>query len=42
MVKSILNRVALGAVQWVEIHEPAVVEGDCHLEQEVHVTAGCA
>ena len=39
-VRSILNGVALGAVHWVEVHNPAVVKNDCCLEQEVHVTAG--
>ena len=41
-VKHILNRVALGAVHWAEVHDPAMVEGDQCLEQEVHVTAGHA
>ena len=40
-VRSILDRVALGAAHWAEVHDPAMVESDCHLEQEVHVTAGC-
>ena len=40
MVKSILNRVALGASQWVETHDPTVVESDHCLKQEVHVAAG--
>ena len=39
-VKSILARVALGLVHWADVHDPAIVEGDFHLEQEVHVTAG--
>ena len=34
-VKSILNGVALGMAHWAEIHEPAIVEGDQCLEQEV-------
>ena len=38
--KSILNRVAMGSVHQAEVHNPAVVEGDYHLEQEVYVTAG--
>ena len=41
MVKSILNGVAIVAVHWVEIHDPTVVESDHHLDQQVHVTAGC-
>ena len=40
MVRSILNRVTLGSAHWAEVHDPAVVEGDCHLEQEVCVTTG--
>ena len=28
-------------MQWAEIHDPTVVEGDHNLEQEVHVAAGC-
>ena len=40
-MKSILKGVALGSVHWVEVHNPTIVEGDCHLEQEVCVTAGC-
>ena len=42
MVRSIFNGITLGAAQWVEIHDPAMVEGDHNLEQEVHVTAGHA
>ena len=42
MVRSILNRVALGAVHWVKVHNPTIVKGDCNLEQEVCVTAGHA
>ena len=37
----ILNRITLGAAQWVEIHDLTMVEGDHNLEQEVCVTAGC-
>ena len=37
MVRSILNGVALGAVHHAAVHDPTIVEGDCHLEQEVHV-----
>ena len=41
MVKSILDGVAMGSVHQAEVHDPAVVEGDCCLEQEVHITTGC-
>ena len=41
MVKSILNRVALDPAHQAKVHDPAVVKGDCCLEQEVHVAAGC-
>ena len=41
-VKSILDGVTLGTVHLAEVHDPAVVEGDHHMEQEIHVTAGCA
>ena len=40
MVKSILDGVALGALHQAEIHDPTMVVGDHHLEQEVCVTAG--
>ena len=40
-MKSILDGVALGAVHLVETHDPAMVGSACHLEQEVHVAAGC-
>ena len=40
-VRSILDGVALGAVHWAKVHDPAVVEGNHNLEQEVHVAAGC-
>ena len=40
-VRSILDRITLGAAQQAEIHDPAMVEGDHNLEQEVHITAGC-
>ena len=40
MVRSILDRVILGAVHLAEVHDSAVIEGDHSLEQEVHVTAG--
>ena len=42
MVRSILDGVTLGAAHQVEVHDPAIVEGDHGLEQEVHVAAGCA
>ena len=32
----------MGSAHWAKVHDPAIVEGDCHLEQEVHVTAGHA
>ena len=41
MVKSILDRVTIGATHWAEVHDPAIIEGDCTLEEEVHVVAGC-
>ena len=41
-MRSILKRVKLGSVHWAEVHDQAVAEGDCHLEQEVCVTTGCA
>ena len=41
-LRSILNRVTLGSVHQAEVHDPTVVEGDCHLEQEVCVTTGHA
>ena len=40
-VRSIVDRITLGAAHWAEIQDPAVVEGDHNLEQEVHVAAGC-
>ena len=39
-VKSILNGVALGMIHRAKVHNPAMVEGDQCLEQEVCVTAG--
>ena len=33
MVKSILNRLALGAVNWAKVHDPTIVKGDCNLER---------
>ena len=41
-VRSILHGVTLGAAHHAKVHDPTVVEGDQHLEQEVCVTAGCA
>ena len=40
-VRSILDGITLGAVQWVEMHDPTMVEGDHNLEQEVCVAPGC-
>ena len=40
-LKSILDRVTLGTTQWMEAHDPAIVEGNHCLEQEISVTAGC-
>ena len=42
MVKFILDGVAIEAVHQVETHDPAIVESDHQLEQEVCVTAGHA
>ena len=39
-VRSILNGVALGTAHQAEIHNPAMVEGNQCLEQEVWVAAG--
>ena len=39
-VRSILDRIGMGSAHWAKVHDPTVVEGDHHLEQEVHVTAG--
>ena len=41
-VKSILDGVAMGSAHQAEVHNPAIVEGDHQLEQEVHVTTGHA
>ena len=41
-MRSVLDGVALGRVNWVKIHNPTIVKGGHHLEQEVHVTAGHA
>ena len=40
-MKSILNGVTLGTVHPAKGHDQAMVEGDQHLEQDVHVTTGC-
>ena len=40
-VRSILNRVTLGTTHWAEAHDPTIVQGDCHQEQEVCITAAC-
>ena len=40
-MKSILGGVTLGVAHHAKVHDPAMVEGDQCLEQEVHVTAGC-
>ena len=40
-MKYILNGVALGMAHHAEFHNPAMVEGNQHLEQEVHDAAGC-
>ena len=40
-VKSIFNRVALGMVHQVKVHDLAMGEGDQCLEQEVCVATGC-
>ena len=40
-MKSTLDGVALGMVHQAEVQDPAVVEGDLHLEQEVHVATEC-
>ena len=37
-VKSIIDRVTLGMVHWAKVYNPAMVEGDQCLEQEVCVT----
>ena len=40
-VKSILDGIALRTVHHAKIHKWAIVEGNQHLEQEVHITTGC-
>ena len=41
-VRSILDGVTLGTTCQAEVHDSTIVEGNCHLEQEVYVTAGYA
>ena len=41
-MKSILDGATLEAVHHAKVHDSAVVEGEQHLEQEVHVTTGHA
>ena len=41
-VRSILNRVVMGSAHQAKVHNLTIVEGDCCLEQEVHVTTGHA
>ena len=38
-VRSILNGVTLGSMQWAKVHNPIIAEGHHHQEQRVHVTA---
>ena len=40
-MRSVLNRVTLGTVYWAEVYNPAEVEGNHCLEQEIHFTTGC-
>ena len=40
-MKSILDGVTLGTVHCDEVYDPAVMEGDQHLEQEVCIATGC-
>ena len=39
-VRSILNGVALESAHWAKVHDPTIVKGDHHFEQEVCVTTG--
>ena len=41
-MRSILSGVELASMHWAKVHDPTIVKGDHHLEQEVCVTAGCA
>ena len=38
----ILNGVTLGTAHWAEVHDPAIIEGDHHLEHKIQVAAGHA
>ena len=40
-MKSILDEVTLETVHWAEVHDPAIVEGDQCLEQELCAATGC-
>ena len=40
IVRLILDGVSLGAAHQAEVHDPAIIEGDQGLEQEVHVAMG--
>ena len=40
-MKSILDGVALGMAHRAKVYDPAMLEGDQCLEQEVCVTVGC-
>ena len=39
-MRSVLDGVTLGATHRVEGYDPAMVEGDCGVEKEVHDAAG--
>ena len=39
-VLAVLDGAAMGTPQWAEVENPAVVENNQHLEQEIHVAAG--
>ena len=41
IVRSILDGVILRAAHQAKVHDPAIIEGDHGLEQEVHVAVGC-
>ena len=41
-MRSILNGVTCGSAHWADIHDPAIVDSNCCLEQEVCVAVGCA
>ena len=40
-MKSILDGVTLGMAHWAKVHNLAIVEGNLHFEQKVHLAAGC-